>query len=71
MALQQRRLVMNLYGFKVDFAKYSQEIGGLVVNWRTNEPASKYHFFFNYNLRKAKYLMRYTTFVIFQYHLCC
>ena len=36
-----------------------------MVNWRTNEPASKYHLFFNYNLRKAKYLMRYTTFVIF------
>ena len=35
-----------------------------MVNWRTNEPASKYHLFFNYNLRKAKYLMRYTTFVI-------
>ena len=36
----------------------------MVVRWRINEPAYKYHLFFNYNLRKAKHLMRNTTFVI-------
>ena len=36
----------------------------MVVSWRTNEPAYKYHLFFNYNLSNAKHIMRNTTFVI-------
>jgi hypothetical protein len=36
----------------------------MAVSRKTNEPAYNYHLFFNYNLRKAKHLMRNTTFVI-------